>query len=690
MKQIFNIVRKHWLPLLGLNSAVLAATIYAAIYASTNIPPVWKASAKLNLPQTTGGISANLGPLGSSQNTALNFKDISPLDVQLAILTSNAVMERARAVDPEKSLYPRVGSYSKLFTVTPQQATTLIDVEAQGSRPDIAYKRLFTFLEVYQQRLNELRQQDAEVRVQYTHEELDRARLNLAKAQAALSDFQRSTGLVNIPEQSKGLIGTINNLKTTRATLVAQAQANATQAQAAATSLGISPQQAMNSLRLGENKEYQDTRTKLSELESTLALTRSKYREDSPQVQSLLEQRQELLRQLNRQIAVAIPGAKAAQIDTTLGNGPNDSRLALMLELVRNQTLAQGLQQQASQLQNQIAKLDTELNFITSNQAQLLDLQRKYEIAEGVYKGIIAQGEQSKTNPFNAYPNVQTLSEPTIDPRPSIPNLRLIVVGGALAAIFGSMALIFFLENRNPLLQPKDLEQVELPVLGSIPHLKQPSMERNLGAEIDIEFQRLASSVLMLEHPCLMVTSATAGEGKTTVTLGLALALVNFGFRVLVIDGDLRKAEMSRRLGKSRTKLAANANPPTPLAICSGLDLLPALSIPKERIPEFFARGSFERHLRAIRDSGGYDYVLIDSPPVGLASETNLMTAIVCNVLFVLRSGTSDRYPVMNSLEQLTRYNPQIMGLVVNGLDSRTAVYRYGHGRQRELLENEA
>jgi Mrp family chromosome partitioning ATPase len=397
-----------------------------------------------------------------------------------------------------------------------------------------------------------------------------------------------------------------------------------------------------------------------------------------------------LLRQLNQEIAKAIPGASSAQIDPTLGNGSNDSRLELMLELVRNQTLAQGMQQQASQIQNQTAKLDSELNFITSNQAQLLDLQRKYEIAEGVYKGIIAQGEQSKTNPFNAYPNVQTLNAPTIDPRPSIPNLRLILVGGALAAIFGSMALIFFLENRNPLLKPKDLQQVELPVLGSIPHLKQPAMERNLGAEIDIEFQRLASSILMLEHPCLMVTSATAGEGKTTVTLGLALALVNFGFRVLVIDGDLRKAEMSRRLGKSRTKIAANANPPTPIPICAGFDLLPALTIPKERIPEFFARGSFERNLRVMRDSGGYDYVLVDSPPVGLASETNLMSAVVCNVLFVLRSGTSDRYPVMNSLEQLSRYNAQILGLVVNGLDSRTEVYRYGHARQRELLENEA
>jgi len=72
-----------------------------------------------------------------------------------------------------------------------------------------------------------------------------------------------------------------------------------------------------------------------------------------------------------------------------------------------------------------------------------------------VYKGIIAQIQQGNTNPFNVHPNVQILDEPTIDPKPLVPSRRLIAYGGILAAIFGSMALILFLETRNPLLSPK-------------------------------------------------------------------------------------------------------------------------------------------------------------------------------------------------------------------------------------------
>lgn len=687
MNRIATIVRRHWMPLLGLNSVLLAATIYAFTNLSTTFTPIWTANAQLNLPQTTGDSNASLGTLGNIQNTGVSFSDVNPLEIQLAILTSDVVIERVRAIDPEQSLYPTLASYKGLFEVTPQQQSSLIALEAQGSRPDLAYKRVTNLIQVYQQRLNELRHNNADAREQFAQNDLKKARNNLNQAQTALSNFQQSTGLTNVDEQTRGLVAAINNLKTTQATVTAEAQANATQAKVAAASLGMTPQRAMNSLRLSENKEYQAIREQLTQVDTTLAQARGTYTDESPVVQSLLEKRQELSRALNQRIATVVPNATEG-VDTTLGgNGSRDSRIDMIADLISTQTTAKGLQQQASQIQSQVSKLSTELNSIAKNQAKLSDLQRRYEIAEGVYKGIIAQIEQAKTNPFNVYPNVQTLDEPTINPKPSAPRRSLVAFGGVLAAIFGSAALILFLETRNPLLSPKDLQQVEFPVLGSIPRLKRPDMERHLGAEIEIEFQRLASSVLMLENNRLMVTSSTSGEGKTTVTLGLALALLNFGFRVLIVDADLRQAEMSRRLRHFQKNTKANSKQ-TPVTVYPGLDLMPAPSIPKNKIAEFFARGSFERYLSVIQDVGSYDYVLVDTAPVGLASETTLMSAVVRNVLVVVRAGTSDRYSVMDSFEQLARHNALITGLVVNRVESRTEGYRYG--RQRELMETDA
>lgn len=692
MNQIVAMIRRHWLPMIGLNTVLLAATVGAAtIYTDKTFLPIWHASAQLNLPKSSDDLNASLGTLGNVKSSGVGIsKDLNPLEIQTTILTSDVVLKRVWVNDPERSLYPNLNDYKQLFEVAPQVQSTIIFLRAEGSHPELAHRRVNTLIQVYQQRLNELRRNDSDVRQQFSQAELQKTSNNLIQAQNALAEFQRSTGLVDRSEQTRGLINTINDLRTTQATVIAEAQANETQAKVAAARLGMMPQQAMDSLSLAENKEYQAIREKLSQVEATLAETRSIYTNESPQVQALLVRRQELNRVLKQRMKMAIPNIQAKDVDTTLGGiGSRDSRLDMLTELIRTQTAAKGLQQQASQLQSRVDKLNAELDSISANQAQLASLQRNYEIAEGVYKGIIAQIQQAKTNPFSVYPNIQTLDEPTIDPKPSEPKRWVIVLGGILASFFGSVALVLLLEARKPLLGPKDLQQVELPVLGRIPFLRHPNMEQALEAEVKIDFQRLASAIsyLKLENQRLMVTSSTSGEGKTTVTLGLALALTNFGFRVLIVDADLQQAEMSRRLEKAEKKVKENSKQ-TPVTVSPGLDLIPAPSMPKDKITEFFARGDFERHLSVVQSSSNYDYVLVDSPPVSLAIEPALISAAVHNLLFVVRPGTSDRYSFMDSFDQLTQHNARIIGLVVNGVESQTEGYRYG--RQRELLEVEA
>lgn len=218
---------------------------------------------------------------------------------------------------------------------------------------------------------------------------------------------------------------------------------------------------------------------------------------------------------------------------------------------------------------------------------------------------------------------------------------------------------------------------MELPVLVRIPRFKQPLMALKPESETEVELQRLASaiSLMPLENRRLMVSSSTFGEGKTTVTLGLAIALIDLGFRVLIVDGDFRKAELSQRLGYSQ-KVASNSSL-VPVQVRPSLDLMPTLPRQDGRIVEFVARGGFERSLRAIQAAGNYDYVIVDSAPVGLTSESALMAAALTNVLLVVRLGISDRYMVHETLEQLTRHNAQIMGLAINGVETRTEGYLY-------------
>ncbi len=671
MNKINTIAQRYWKHLLLLNGILLAAAIASAKFS----PRSWTASTQLILPNTTSNLDANLGTLGNLKDSSIDFSnEVSPLKTQASIIISNNVLTTVLASDPEKSKFQSIDSYKKLFKATPVDQSTTIWVEVKGSAPDLARQRTETLVKVYQQRLNQLRKDEAIAREQFSGSELAISRQNLSQAQIALAAFTKSSGLVNSEEQTKGIVSTIATLTEAQAKAVAQAQSSQALAETLSTRISLTPDQAIKSLGLGENQDYQFTRQKLAEIETTLVQTQALFTDDHPAVQTLLLQRDELRRQIEQYVAQA--AANTMGVDTTVGSNGAEGRIVLIQRLVIAESESKAQQSQADQLQSQVDKLSGSLRSIPANQSRILELQRQYDIAEGVYKGLIAQVQQAKVSAFSSYPNVQILDQPTVNPKPTTPKRSMIALGGILSSVFGSLALVLFLESRNPLLKPKDLEGMELPVLVRIPRFKQPLMTLRPEAETEVELQRLASaiSLMPLENRRLMVSSSTFGEGKTTVTLGLAIALIDLGFRVLIVDGDFRKAELSQRLGYSR-KMAANSI--EPIQLRPNLDLLPTLPRADGRIVEFVARGGFERSLSTIQTSGNYDYVIVDSAPVGLTSESALMAAALSNVLVVVRLGISDRYMVHETLEQLTRHKARIIGLAINDVEMRTEGYIY-------------
>ena len=440
--------------------------------------------------------------------------------------------------------------------------------------------------------------------------------------------------------------------------------------------------------------------------------------------------REQLAQELTKRARATIPDISRREMDLSLGGNGSSERLGMISELIAAQTNSQGLQQQTIKIQNQIAKLTKELDAISVNKSKLVELERKYDIAEGIYKGIIAQINQTKINNFNSYPNVQLIDGPTLNPKPETPSKKLILLGGMMASMFGSVSLLLFLESSSPLLSPKDLMLVEYPILYSLAYLKQPYLIwdsileqqsqqtlKGLGSEetfsapgdplssylslnrddgvgysgqydnaAEREFERLAMIFrsLVLNNRRVMITSATAGEGKTTITLGLAIALRKLGFRVLVVDGDLQRSTLSMHLGIVPEKReVAHLEIKPILNLGYGLDLIPTPSVPKDQTAQFFAKGNFEQYLDRVQAEGNYDYVLVDSSPVHLTNESMLMAPTIENVLFVVRPGKSDRNSVMNSLEQLELHKAQIQGLILNGVDSSlSSRYRYSYKPQ--------
>ena len=727
MNHNLNVIRRHRNPLLVVNLLIIGATLLSAtVLAEKFSPPVWKAKAKFNVPNTGGNLSADLGTLGSINDSSIGFsKEVNPLQIQSTIMTSDAVINKALEKDPERDEFSNLNSFKGLFVVEPLPQSTVIAIEARGSNSDLATVRAKNLALAYQERLNELRYADADFRQEFTQKEFREAQDNLQKAQEELAEFRRATGIIDPNAQSQQLVASIDELKTKLTLLKSEAEGGQTKAAIAANYFDTTPEQAIQLLNLVENQEYQQARQKLTQAETELSDARSQYQDSSPQVQNLLSKREQLTQELEQKIGAIVPGVEPQEL-VTLGNSGSNKRLDLIAESLASQADSQGLQRQTVQIQSQIDRLTDELNNISANKAKLAELERKHDIAEGVYKGIVAQSNRSKIDNFNSYPNVQLIDGPILDPEPETPSKKLILLGGVMASLFGSVSLVLFLESASPLLSPKDLVALEFPILFSVARLKQPNLNWNTtrrlkqGSDNDLpsslpdaatylsstqlplyedgkvvenwqnssftqrEFERLATifSSLTLDNRRVMITSATAGEGKTTVTLGLAIALRKLGYRVLVVDGDLQKSSLSQHLGVSPEASANCANcveVSFPDNADYQLDLMPAPTVPTTETARFFTKGRFERSLDRLQAEEDYDYVLVDTPPVNLTNEAMLMAPIIGNVLFVVRPGTSDRHAVMDSLEQLKLHKAQIQGLILNAVDSSSSSYRYGY-----------
>ena len=186
----------------------------------------------------------------------------------------------------------------------------------------------------------------------------------------------------------------------------------------------------------------------------------------------------------------------------------------------------------------------------------------------------------------------------------------------------------------------------------------------------------------------MVVTSAMRGEGKTLTAVNLALTLSeSFARRVLLIDADLRGPSIHQVLGvPNETGLSealARAGIPLPLVeVSSLLHVLPG-GHPE---PNPLARLSSDR-MQAVLDecASRFDWVLVDTPPVGVMADAQLLARQVQGVIFVIRAGATPFSVVQKAIAELGR--ECIIGTVLNGVEqgSLPGAPAYGGYRQAAL-----
>jgi capsular exopolysaccharide synthesis family protein len=297
------------------------------------------------------------------------------------------------------------------------------------------------------------------------------------------------------------------------------------------------------------------------------------------------------------------------------------------------------------------------------------------------------------------------------EPRPQFPNKVRTLALGALIGLFLGILLVLFLDYMDTTVKgPEEIERIaQLPTLAYIPRFKngwrwarsngQVFMITHKQPESPIaeSFRYLRTSVLYSlasrSPKTILVTSAIEGEGKTTVATNLAIAFAQKGKEVILLDADLSRpalhkcfhVERSKGLteiltGKLDEEIGCDARDPFRKTDVSNLFLLPCgMRVPN---PVDLLDSESMRDLIVLL-AEEYEHVIIDSAPLMIGADTNVLVPYVDGVVLVVQPGRTPRNAVRRAKEKVSGMQGRILGVVLNNPKQDpgwSSGYGYGYG----------
>jgi capsular exopolysaccharide synthesis family protein len=716
--QLFAILwrRRFWF--LGVFCGVLSIAIPLAL----SKEPTYRSSMELLVEPN---YQENGGDGGESEVTD------SAVDVdyatQLNLMRSSELLQEA--VERLESEYPHISVEELQGSLTLKQVvegedepTKIVQATYVGNDPARTKEVLQALKNVYQKYNLEQQEKRISEGLSFINEQLPVARENLAEAEQELRQFRQNNNLVAPEEAANQTANALRNVEQQRQSLDAQYQETQARYDALKKQLGLSPQEALISSRLSESSRYQTLLNQLQETEIALAEQRAQYTDAHPNVKALLEQRQQqlsLLKEEVRQVLGEVPEQLKITPEALQQRGQlAGTELNLARSLVEARTNLQSLRARDQSLAETEQQLRAQLDRFPKLIAQYNSLQQEVEVRRSTLQELLQARQQLGVELDRGGFNWQVVETPRAGHKIG-PNTKQDILLGAVVGLFLGGVAAFLREVVDDAVHTSDQlrGQVSLPLLGVTPSLPPSEAGRFV---VNFPWQRLdqpPTSILQVvqwlpfresldmiykniqllnrgsELSSLVVTSALAGEGKSTLVLGLAISAARLDQRVLVIDADLRHSSLHEELALSNeeglsTLLSGETEQPnlhhiSPLG--SNIDLLTAGSTPNDPVKLLSSQGM--RELIAEFEQS-YDLVLLDTPSI-LGTVDAIQTASFCSgVVMVGRLDRVTQSQLSQATTMLSKLNA--IGIVANGgrdaMSSYAAVSESDSSSSNDLL----
>ena len=337
-----------------------------------------------------------------------------------------------------------------------------------------------------------------------------------------------------------------------------------------------------------------------------------------------------------------------------------------------------------------------ELQDLEEKDVALKQFVREVETNNKIYETFLQRMKETNEVKELQSSNVRIIQNALLPLLPISPNItKITLMFYILSFGFIFTLLIYFEFNSNAVIEPSNLESLNIPVLATLPSVKKIDKGYHLSQifieDVNSEFSESIRTLRTLlvakyqKNKTILLSSTYSGEGKTTISLNTALSFSKIG-KVLLIETDIRRPSVL-----SKTNLADEAPNVGFSDIIQGGDVKMSdciMKLPGSEI-EVMTSGTRRsdltdltsvKKLRQFFDllKNNYDYVIVDTPPIQPVSDTLFISQATDHNLLIVRANHTKLVGIKSIIKKLENVDVKVDGLIFNDLDTSKASY-YGY-----------
>ncbi len=691
-------LKRRWFPVLG----VFCMMVGLSVYATKFLEPTYESSGKLlfkvDRTSSLAGIGEELGELRAL------LADQTPLSTQMEIINSHRllqeVIERLNLTNEDGQMLSS-GDIRNSLEVKIIGGTDIVYLSYSSKDPQETADVVNTLMEVYLQKSIEMNQQEAVEARQFISQQLPDVQEEVFRAEQALRDFKEKNQVLDLNQEFNTAVLELADFNRQITALESELNGVNALANSLQNQVGLSLEEAIAINTLSESPVIVGTLSELENVEAELVNERRRFRDQNPRIIALKRKREQLNSLLQN------------QIQQTLGSRVQVPEGLLRIRVQKNNQLERFIANEVKRLEltRQLESLYASRNayqersqILPKLEQQQQELERKVQVAQVTYETLLKNLEEVQVAENKSTNNARIIEEALVPSEGSTAKIPLLALGVMLGGVAATTSVVI-LEMGDKLIRTAEETKTlfNYTLLGIIPSFNKKLLSRYFDGKktssipvveasdsfISEIYRMLQANLKFLSSDkrvkTIVVTSSVPREGKSTVSANLAATLAQLGYRVILIDADMRQPsqhhlwDLTNAVGLSEV-LVNQAGLQTAITpAIERLDILTAGVTP----PNPLALLDSRRMTSLIRNfSEEYDFVIVDTPPLILAADALTLSQMASGVLLVARPRVLDRASAKSAKEMLERSGQRVLGLVVNAISKNESSQYFYHAKR--------